>query len=167
MTRIEDDTGVASDSSSAADPHHIPSLAELLASASRLQEIVPDAVLVGGRAAALFAHHRLSVDHDRVLVDLHDRFDAVLEAVETESQWVTNRVTPGKVILGELGGIESGIRQLIRARPLETGRHVLPDDRARTVPTIAETLCGRYSRRPVTHQGWWPGACVPTCDGRA
>ncbi len=91
----------------------------MLESAARLQSIVPDAVLVGGSAAALWASHRTSFDHDHVLADLNVRFGAVLEAIEATEGWVTNRVTPGKIILGELGDIESGVRQLIRTRPLE------------------------------------------------
>jgi len=52
-----------------------------------------------------------------VVADLADRFDTVLEAIEATDGWVTNRVSPGKIILGELGGIDSGVRQLIRRRP--------------------------------------------------
>lgn len=80
-----------------------PELVRVLESAARLQEVVPDAVLVGGSAAAPWASHRTSFDHDHVLQDLSDRFDAVLEAIEATDGWVTNRVTPGKIILGELG----------------------------------------------------------------
>ena len=76
-----------------------PELVRVLESAARLQEVVPDAVLVGGSAAALWANHRFSHDHDHVLHDLSDRFDAVLEAIEATDGWVTNRVTPGKIIL--------------------------------------------------------------------
>ena len=94
-----------------------PELVRVLESAARLHEVVPDAVLVGGSAAAPWASHRTSFDHDHVLQDLSDRFDAVLEAIEATDGWVTNRVTPGKIILGELGDIESGVRQLIRSRP--------------------------------------------------
>ncbi len=83
-----------------------PVLREVLESAARLQAVVPDAVLVEGSAAALYGDHRDSYDHDHVLADLAERFEAVLEAVERTDGWVTNRVTPGKVILGELGGIE-------------------------------------------------------------
>ena len=93
-----------------------PELVRVLESAARLQEVVPDAVLVGGSAAALWANRRSSEDHDHVLQDLSARFDAVLEAIEATDGWVTNRVTPGKIILGELGDIESGVRQLIRNR---------------------------------------------------
>jgi hypothetical protein len=50
-------------------------LRAVLESAARLQELVPDAVLVGGSAAALYAGHRDSFDHDHVLADLSDRFD--------------------------------------------------------------------------------------------
>ena len=42
-------------------------LVRVLESAARLQEVVPDAVLVGGSAAALWASHRTSFDHDHVL----------------------------------------------------------------------------------------------------
>ncbi len=122
------------------DPLPSPTLAEVLESAARLQRLVPDTVLVGGSAAALHAGHRDSFDHDHVLADLAQRFEAVLEALESEGDWVTNRVTPGKIILGELGGIETGVRQMIRRRPLETIDVPLPSGETVTVPTIEETL---------------------------
>ncbi len=53
---------------------------------------------------------------------------------------MTNRVTPGKIILGELGDIESGVRQLIRSRPLEVAEVVLPSGQRLRVPTPDETL---------------------------
>jgi len=115
-----------------------PDLLAVLESASRLQQMVPDAVLVGGSAAALYAGHRDS--HDHVLADLRDRFDVVLEALESEGDWVTNRVVSGKIILGQLGDIEAGVRQMIRTRPLETTQVTLPSGRVLTVPTAEETL---------------------------
>lgn len=115
-------------------------LLRVLESAARLQEVVPDAVLVGGSAAALWASHRSSYDHDHVLADLEARFDAVLEAIEATDGWVTNRVTPGKIILGELGDIESGVRQLVRRRPLEITEVSLPSGQKVRVPTPDETL---------------------------
>lgn len=117
-----------------------PELLAVLESASRLQQLVPDAVLVGGSAAALYAGHRDSYDHDHVLADLRDRFDLVIEALESEGEWVTNRLIPGKIILGRLGDIEAGVRQLIRTRPLETTQVILPSGRVLTVPTAEETL---------------------------
>lgn len=117
-----------------------PDLVAVLESASRLQQMVPDAVLVGGSAAALYAGHRDSYDHDHVLADLRERFDVVLEALESEGEWVTNRVVPGKVILGQLGDIEAGVRQMIRTRPLEIARITLPSGRVLTIPTAEETL---------------------------
>src|SRR5260370_4675535 len=77
-----------------------PELLAVLESASRLQQMVPDAVLVGGSAAALYAGHRDSYDHDHA--DLRERFDVVLEALQSAGEWVTNPVVPGKVILGQL-----------------------------------------------------------------
>jgi hypothetical protein len=117
-----------------------PDLARVLESAARLQQLVPDAVLVGGSAAAWHAGHRTSFDHDPVLTDLNQRFDAVLEALEADPRFVLNRAAHGKIILGELGGIETGIRQLIRKVPLETERIDLPSGYQLVVPTIAEAL---------------------------
>lgn len=115
-------------------------LRAVLESAARLQELVPDAVLVGGSAAALYAAHRDSYDHDHVVADLRDRFEMVLDALESEGEWVTNRVRPGKLILGQLGDIEAGVRQLIRKRPLETSEITLASGRHLRVPTAEETL---------------------------
>lgn len=112
----------------------------MLESAAHLQRLVPDAVLVGGSAAALDAGRHSSTDHDHVLADLTERFDAVLEAVESSDGWVTNRVTPGKIILNELGGIEAGVRQMIRTRPLETAAITLPSGQTLIAPTPDETL---------------------------
>ncbi|MFY9888122.1 MAG: hypothetical protein WAK71_07410 [Streptosporangiaceae bacterium] len=117
-----------------------PDLLRVLESAARLQDIVPDSVLVGDSAAALWANHRSSFDHDHVLADLSARFDAVLDAIEGTEGWVTNRVTPGKIILGELGDIESGVRQLIRSVPLEVAEIALPSGHTLRVPTPDEIL---------------------------
>jgi hypothetical protein len=117
-----------------------PTLDDVLESAAQLQLVVPDAVLVGGSAAAWHAGHRDSFDHDHVLTDLRDRFDAVLEAIESSDGWVTNRVTPGKIILGELGNIEAGVRQMIRIRPLEVNEVTLPSGRPLRIPTLEEIL---------------------------
>ena len=96
-------------------PRPDSALGRVLQSAARLQEAVPDAVLVGGSAAALYAAHRESLDHDynndHVLSDLEQRFEQVLEAIESTRGWVTNRIVPGKIILGALGDIEAGRQQ--------------------------------------------------------
>ena len=118
----------------------IPPLGEVLASAARLQALVPDAVLVGGTAAAVHANHRLSVDHDHVVEDLRDRFEVVLDALEADPEFVLNRLTAGKIILGRLDGIEVGVRQLIRERPLEVEDLELPDGSTVRVPTLDESL---------------------------
>lgn len=107
-------------------------------SAAHLQRLVPDAVMVGGAAAILYAEHRESRDHDHVVADLADRFEMVLEAVEEDEGWATNRVTPGKVILGNLDGIEAGVRQMIRKTPLEVATVSVPSGGEVTVPTIEE-----------------------------
>jgi len=110
---------------------------KVLEQAARLQKLVPDAILVGGSAASIYAEHRFSLDHDHVVAELEDKFDLVLEALEREGDWVTNRVVYGKIILGELGGIEAGIRQLIRKKPLEF-ENVQIGELSLNIPTIEE-----------------------------
>src|SRR5699024_4489161 len=113
---------------------------EVLESAARLQGLVPDAVLVGGSAVALYAAHRRSYDHDHVIGDLRDRYEAVLDALEDEPDWVLNRTRPGKILLGSLGDIEAGVRQLIRSVPLEVQEVRLASGSTLRVPTRQETL---------------------------
>jgi hypothetical protein len=115
------------------------SLTDVLEKAAQLQALVPGAVLVGGSAAALHAHHRESLDHDHVVADLGERFDAILENLEALGDWSTAKAQPGKIILGELGGIETGVRQLLRGRPLETVE-VEVRGQPLLVPTAAEIL---------------------------
>ena len=98
----------------------LPDWEVVLSSAARLQRILPDAVLVGGTAAALHAGHRFSRDADHVLRDLRRRFDEVLTQLESVAGWRTARVARPVRILGSLDGIETGVRQLIRDEPLET-----------------------------------------------
>lgn len=114
-----------------------PQLRALLEVAARLQELVPGAVLVGGTAAAYHAGHRLSLDDDHVVAHLRDRFDEVLAALEETSGWVTARVKRPVLILGSLDGVETGIRNLIRARPLEV-EQVVVGTRTIQVPTLQE-----------------------------
>jgi len=119
-----------------------PTLAEVLASAARLQQVVPDAVLVGGSAAALHAGHRESFDHDHVLADLAERYTTVLEAVEATDGWATSvrASRPPMTIMGALGGIEAGLRQMRRTRPLETLVVGVGDGLEVVAPTAAEAL---------------------------
>jgi hypothetical protein len=114
-------------------------LDEVMRSAARLQRLVPDAVLVGGTAAAWHARHRVSLDHDHVLADLRERFDTVLDAITSADGYAHTRHAPGKIILGSLDGVQMGVRQLIRARPLETEVAVLPSGETVNVPTVDET----------------------------
>ncbi len=117
----------------------LPEWETLLSSAAHLQKILPEAVLVGGTAAATFAHHRVSVDHDHTLTDLRTRFDDVLATLESVAGWRTARVRRPVLILGSLDGIETGVRQLIRDEPLETEQMKVGEEML-TVPTRAEML---------------------------
>ena len=117
-------------------------LQRVLESAARLQELVPDAVLVGGSAAALHAGHRESFDHDHDLVDLDDRYEQVLDAVEASDGWATSvrASRPPMTIMGSLDGIQAGLRNLRRTRPLETTRIEVAPGAVVTAPTAEEAL---------------------------
>lgn len=111
----------------------LPDWERLLAAERHLQYLVPGTVLVGGAAAALHARHRLSVDGDHVLADLRERFDEVLATLEAVAGWSTERVQRPVLILGQLDGILTGVRQLRRTRPLE-----IEEVGGLRVPTLAE-----------------------------
>jgi hypothetical protein len=114
-------------------PPDLPDWEKLLAAERHLQSLLDGTVLVGGTAAGLHAGHRQSQDADHVLTDLRDRFDEVLATLEAAAGWQTARVRRPILILGRLDGIETGIRQLHRARPLETETVA-----GLRVPTLAE-----------------------------
>ena len=118
---------------------NLPDWEQLLSAAAHLQEIPPDATLVGGTLVAIFAQHRLSRDADHVLPDLPDRFDEVLAELESVAGWHTARLKRPVLILGSLDGIETGVRQMIREQPLETQEVAIGDVRI-VVPTEEELL---------------------------
>lgn len=111
----------------------LPDWERLLSAERHLQALVPEAVLVGGTAAALHAEHRFSADGDHVLADLRARFDDVLAALEAAAGWETDRVRRPVLILGRLEGIATGIRQLRRTQPLQTEMVA-----GLRIPTLAE-----------------------------
>jgi hypothetical protein len=99
----------------------------------------PNAVLVGGTVAALYAGHRVSLDADFVLTDLRESFAQLLTALESDPEWVTARLKSPVLILGQFKGVETGLRQLRRSTPLETTEISVRGQRLR-VPTLPEIL---------------------------
>jgi hypothetical protein len=100
--------------------HTWPEWEHVLSAAAHLQVVLPGATLVGGTAAAVYAGHRVSYDAGHVLADLRDRFDEVLAQLESVAGWRTARVKRPVLILGNLDGVETGVRQFIRDQPLDT-----------------------------------------------
>ncbi len=117
----------------------LPEWERVLSAAAHLQRILPEAVLVGGSAAAVYAQHRLSTDENRVPTDLRERFDRVLADLEAVAGWKTAHIRRPVQILGSLDGIETGVRQLIRDEPLETTQIEHRGEKI-TIPTEAEML---------------------------
>jgi hypothetical protein len=117
----------------------VPDWETLLAHAAALQAKIPSAILVGGTAAAVHAHHRFSIDHDHVVEDLSKNYEAAIGALESIAGWRTNRRVKGKVILGDVNRIAAGLRNQRRSAPLETTEVSVRGGRIR-LPTIGEML---------------------------
>jgi hypothetical protein len=130
---------------------HDEQMKKVLESAAKFQKLVPDAVLVGGSAVSAHIGHRSSFDHDHVLADLDKRFLAVFEMLNAQAEWKTAHVVDGKRILGSFDGVEAGLRQLRRNRPLETERIKLESGGELLVPTVEELI--RIKAFLVTNRG--------------
>ena len=113
---------------------------KLLEAAANIQGLFPGAVLVGGSAAAIHLQHRYSFDADHILADLKEKYEMVLDFLEGRDDWETARIYPPKLILGNFQGVETGIRQLMRRRPLETEQLDIRGGKSITVPTVSEML---------------------------
>jgi hypothetical protein len=112
---------------------------KLVEAAANFQGLLSGSILIGGSAAALHLKHRYSFDADHILIDLADRYQEVLEFLEGRDDWQTARIHPPKMILGNFQGVETGIRQLRRRRPLET-EVIDRAGKSLTVPTLLEML---------------------------
>lgn len=112
----------------------------LLAHAALLQEKLPSAIRVGGTAAALHAHHRISFDHDHVLAELSKHYNAANRALKSIAGWHAKRRIKGKLVLGNVAGIEAGLRNQRRSAPLETTTIKLLNGKQLKIPIIEEML---------------------------
>lgn len=112
---------------------------KLIYAASKLQEIIPEAILVGGSAASVHLQHRFSFDADHTVQNLDSNYENILNFLEKTKNWKTSRLTPPKIILGNFHGVETGIRQLRREKPLETEKKQI-GNREVVVPTLPEMI---------------------------
>lgn len=115
---------------------------ELLDSAAEFQECVPNAVMVGGTAAILYAGHRMSYDHDHVLNDLISRYDQVRDALLFSGEWISPRRASRKpmTLMGKFKGYSAGVRQLRRSVPLEVCEFDLISGKTLMIPTLYEMI---------------------------
>jgi hypothetical protein len=109
----------------------------VIEAATRVQQIVPGAVLVGGSASAIHCAHRFSRDDDHVVRNLIDHYDEVLAKLEGAAGWQTVRWRRPVLVLGRLDGVDTGIRNLIRKEPLETTTYESPFGPV-VLPTLPE-----------------------------
>jgi len=112
---------------------------KLLEAAANFQELLTGSVMIGGSAAAVHLKHRFSFDADHILSDLKERYEEVLDFLEGRDDWETARIHPPKLILGNFQGVETGVRQLMRNRPLET-EQIRITGKSLTIPTLPELI---------------------------
>lgn len=117
-----------------------PEWERLLADAALLQTRIPGAVLVGGTAAVLHAHHRISFDHDPVVSDLGKRYDQARAALESIVGWRTRKRIKCKRVLGHIDGIDADLRDLRRSAALDTRVVALRRGQKIRIPTLEEML---------------------------
>ena len=118
---------------------HSAEWTRILKAGVQAQRLVPGAICVGGTAAALYAGHRISRDTDHVVLALREHFEEIRARLENQPEWRTARVTPPVLILGGIGGIEVGFRQLKRTTPIET-RVMQTGSGPLVVPTLDEMI---------------------------
>ena len=112
---------------------------KLIEAAANFQELLTGSVMIGGSAAALHLKHRYSFDADHILSDLKENYEEVLDFLEGRDDWETARIHPPKLILGNFQGVETGVRQLRRNRPLETEQiHI--KGKSLTIPILPEMI---------------------------
>jgi hypothetical protein len=112
---------------------------KLIEAAANFQELLTGSVMIGGSAVALHLKHRYSFDADHILSNLIENYEEVLDFLEGRDDWKTARINPPKLILGNFQGVETGVRQLRRNRPLETEQiHI--KGISLTIPTIPEMI---------------------------
>jgi len=112
---------------------------KLLEAAANFQELLTGSVMIGGSAAAVHLKHRYSFDADHILSDLKENYEEVLDFLEGRDDWETARIHPPKLILGNFQGVETGVRQLRRNRPLET-EQINIAGKSLTTPTLPEMI---------------------------
>ena len=121
-----------------------PDWETVLSAAARLQQILPEAVLVGGTAAAIHAEHRLSHDADHVLTDLRSRFAEVLAQLESVAGWRTARVRRPVLILGSAPDPDQRFAFAVRCPRLRPSH---------TDPARNKRRCSLRSPRRLFHAG--------------
>lgn len=114
---------------------------KILQSAIDFQAASNNAVLVGGSAAAFYAHHRESYDHDHVIQNLPDCYEAILDSLEETGNWeMSDHSSYPYTILGMYNGVQAGFRNLRRETPIESVLVDIPNMGQLRIPTDEEIL---------------------------
>lgn len=114
---------------------HEKAMDAILEATRQISELFPECVFVGGTASVLHANHRYSIDADGVMIDLRKRYKKLLKQLSDLSGWQTAKGVQPVLILGKYNGVDIGIRQLKRSKPLET--EIIEGIK---IPTIGEML---------------------------
>jgi hypothetical protein len=102
----------------------------------RTQKLVKGAIPTGGTVASFYADHRISYDVDHLLEKMTTEIDEILLAMGTQSDWKPDQIK-SVLVLGKLGGVEVGFRQLFRKKPIQVEK-VHTKSGTWLIPTIEE-----------------------------
>lgn len=101
------------------EPTNLEKLEPVIYASIRTQKLVPGAIPTGGTVASFYSHHRISYDVDHLLASMTKEVDEILAAMETQKDWKSDQIK-SVLILGKLGGVEVGFRQMFRKKPIKT-----------------------------------------------
>jgi hypothetical protein len=102
----------------------------------RSQSLVDGSIPTGGTVASYYAKHRVSYDVDHLLLHMTEESHEIIQALSKQKDWKPYKVKD-VIVLGKLGGIEVGFRQMIRKTPIKTTQ-VQTKSGIWVIPTIEE-----------------------------
>jgi len=123
--------------SSNSSPEKVPAQLEpLIAISVRTQSLIKDAIPTGGTIASYYAKHRISFDVDHLLYKMTEEIDEILLQLQVQTDWKPYSIK-NVCVLGKLGGVEVGFRQMFRKKPIQTIK-VMTNSGEWEIPTIEE-----------------------------
>jgi hypothetical protein len=115
---------------------HEIKIEDLINISIRTQKLIEGAIPTGGLVASFYAKHRSSYDADHLLLKMTEEVDEIIHQLSSQKDWKP-KFTKDVCILGKLDGIEIGLRQMFRKKPIKT-QIIKTQNGNWIIPTIEE-----------------------------